>query len=122
VAAKIFTTAQKLVLLGLVQMLFVFTVFIESVAGMQQAPVYQAAQVSKEFDKNVVAYQIRMPSFSVYRQQITPKDDPQVGDLVFTKVGKLSSLQESLPNADLHTVFAQGGILLIDVQERKPMQ
>lgn len=107
---------NKLILNGVAQTIFVVTVFVEAFAGMQQVPVHQAALFTKNSDKNVVAYQIKMPSFSVYRDAITPKTTPRIGDRVFTKIDRVDELQKELKNAKLNQVFRQGGIVLVDIE------
>lgn len=110
---------NKYIYLGVIQAVFVFTVFIEAVAGMQQSPVYNAAQYAINNPKTTTSYQIRMPSFSVYREQITPNRLPSIGERVFTKIDKIDTLADALNaaqiQAHLDIVFQQGGIILIDV-------
>lgn len=108
---------NRLVALGLLQSVFVFHFVTEAAAELQQQPVKNAAEfVSQYPDKNVIAYGIKMPSFSVYRQQITPRRSPQAGDLVFTRVDKLEKLQQSAAPNRLKTLYQQGGILIVEVQ------
>ena len=107
---------QKFVALGVLQTLFVFTVFIEAAGELQQGPVKRAAQLANErgFEK-VVAYGISMPSFSVYRQAITPRNSPNDADLIFTRSDRLESLEQDL-GQDLNLIFREGGIVLVERQ------
>lgn len=108
------SNVQKFVALGALQTLFVFTVFIEAAGELQQGPVKRAAQLANErgFEK-VVAYGISMPSFSVYRQAITPRNSPNDADLIFTRSDRLESLEQDL-RQDLNLIFREGGIALVE--------
>lgn len=109
------TVTKRLVAIGVLQAVMVFNVVIEGIAGLQQDPIVNAAELSRKQQKSVVAYLIKMPSFSVYREQITPNRKPLEGEWVLTKINHLESLQTSLPNAELQLVFEQGGIILVEV-------
>lgn len=117
------TNANRTIYVGIVQSVFVFTVLIEAIAGLQQSPVYNAAQYENPNNKPIIAYQIRMPSFSVYRNNITPNRPPQLGDRVFTKIDKIAALRSTIidqvPAAELQVVFKQGGIVLVDIEYAK---
>lgn len=54
-----------------------------------------------------------MPSFSVYRDAITPRRAPQAGDLVFTRLDHLSGLSEGRSDLRLTVVYRRGGIVLL---------
>ncbi|AWB66842.1 glycosyltransferase family 39 protein [Saccharobesus litoralis] len=111
-------TAEKLVAIGVVQTAFVFLVLIENIAYLQQTPVKQAAEIAKQYPQDsVVSYQIKMPSFSVYRQAITARRTPQSGDLVFTRVDRLSKLQQLYSENALTIVYQQGGIILVEIKD-----
>ncbi|MDO6719164.1 glycosyltransferase family 39 protein [Psychrosphaera sp. 1_MG-2023] len=111
--------ANRTIYVGVIQSIFVFTLLIEAIAGLQQLPVYNAALHKNPQNKPIIAYQIRMPSFSVYREQVTPTRSPQIGDRVFTKIDKIAELKLAIadltPVAELQVVFKQGGIVLVDI-------
>ncbi len=106
---------QGLVLLGIVQAVAVNGTLLPVISAAQQQPVKVAALLARSQPADVVAYQTRMPSFSLYRRAITPHRDPKPGDLVFTRKGRLTSLEKELGRQDLNIVFQQGGVLLVKV-------
>jgi hypothetical protein len=107
---------QKFITLGFLQTLFIFNVFIEAAGELQQGPVKRAAQLASERGyENVVAYGISMPSFSVYRQAITPRNAPSGADLIFTRADRLEALGRDL-RQDLNLIFREGGIVLVEPQ------
>ncbi|MBU0655862.1 MAG: glycosyltransferase family 39 protein [Gammaproteobacteria bacterium] len=92
---------------AVLQALFIVSVLIPVIAWIQQAPVKEAARFARHYlaDSVVVMDGLNMPSFTVYRERITPQRPPQVGEYVFTKAG-------SLPPGEYQTVFKQGGVML----------
>ncbi len=104
---------KKLALAGLLQSLFCFTLFIPAIAGMQQAPVKAAALSSRHLEQELIAYRINMPSFSAYRNAITHRRPPEIGDVIFTREDKLGELQAQFPGAQLDIFFRDGGIVLL---------
>jgi hypothetical protein len=49
---------------------------------------------------------VNMPSFTVYREALTPRRSPEVGEYVFSKAGALQPVENYM------VVFKQGGIVL----------
>ncbi|BBP44706.1 glycosyl hydrolase [Thiosulfatimonas sediminis] len=114
---KNWPVANRLIVIGLAQTIFVFHFVIEVAADLQQQPVKNAAAYATQHsDKKVVTFGIKMPSFSVYRQKITPRDRPQAGNLVFTRIDQLEHLQQTYPQFNSQVVFQEGGILLVEMQ------
>ncbi|MCB1693833.1 MAG: hypothetical protein KDI19_13785, partial [Pseudomonadales bacterium] len=109
------STWQKLVLSGFVQNAFVFSLFVPAVAGMQQQPVKDAAMIARTLGRPIVAYAIHMPSFSVYRDAITPHRMPGEGEIVFTRNDRVAELRERLAGQNLgaQPIFAKGAIRLL---------
>ncbi|MGD8429681.1 MAG: glycosyltransferase family 39 protein [Ectothiorhodospiraceae bacterium] len=103
------TPAQGLVAAGAIQAVVIMNSLLPAVAELQQVPVKQAAMVARELDAPVVAYRIRMPSFSVYLGRPTLSREPTPGDLVYTRVDRLEDL-----NA-YHVLYRKGGIALVRV-------
>jgi 4-amino-4-deoxy-L-arabinose transferase-like glycosyltransferase len=77
--------------------------------NLMQLPVKEAALLAKQEGYEVVMWKVRMPSFSVYRQRVTPRRDPQPGEVVFTRLKNL----EHLPAYDL--LYEKGGFALATV-------
>jgi 4-amino-4-deoxy-L-arabinose transferase-like glycosyltransferase len=88
---------QRLVLAGVVQTLVVFGALVPRVFDVMQAPVKEAGQIARELGLPTVVYRTSMPSFSVYRDAITPQvAAPEPGQLVFLRVDKLQPLAQQL--------------------------
>ncbi|MCG6861317.1 MAG: glycosyltransferase family 39 protein [Chromatiaceae bacterium] len=106
---------QGLLLVGLVQMAVVSGVLVPRVMEILQGPVKEAARLARELDMPTVVYRTSMPSFSVYRQAITPDRDPRPGDLVFLRVDKLDNLAVWYPRLKQELVFRRGAVALVKV-------
>ncbi len=112
----------KFVTIGFIQTLFVFNFFIQVMAGLQQQPVQEAAYIAKaRAGQHVVAFGLHMPTFSVYRDAITPNEKkPQPGDIIFTDADNQLKLQQRHPEAVFAELFNKGGIRLLEWQDAKP--
>lgn len=106
-------TWQVLILTSIVQTALIMTLLVPALAGIQQTPVKQAALIARNHPQTVVAFGINMPSFSVYRDAITPRRFPKTGEIVFTKVDKLSELQQHFSDRLLQTLYRSGGVALL---------
>lgn len=86
---------------------FVIVQWLGPAAGeLLQQPVKTAALLARSYQGEVVMWNIDMPSFTVYRQKITPRREPKPGDWVFTRIN-------ALPKLGPHEViFSEGGIAL----------
>lgn len=116
---KSFPVYQKLIATGVVQSLFVFLVLIKQFAALQQVPIQNAANFAKQFpNKTFVSYKIKMPSFSVYRQAITYRRKPNVGEIIFTRVDRLAQLEQEYDQYNVAILFQQGGIVLAQLNKR----
>lgn len=104
---------QRLLLAGVVQTLVVFGALVPRVFTVMQAPVKQAALIARELDQPTVVFRTSMPSFSVYREAVTPQvDRPEPGELVFLRVDKLDDLAATRPEERLVTVYRRGPVAL----------
>jgi 4-amino-4-deoxy-L-arabinose transferase-like glycosyltransferase len=106
---------QRLVLFGFVQTLVVSGMLVPRVFDVMQAPVKEAGEIARALDLPTVAYRTSMPSFSVYRQAVTPDRPPRPGDLVFLRRDKRQRLRQQLPDVDLTTVYERGPVMLVRV-------
>lgn len=111
---------KRLILAGVIQVLVVFGVLVPRVFEVMQAPVKDAALRARQLDLPTVAFRTSMPSFSVYREAITPNRVPRPGELAFLRVEKLDQLAKALPGERLETVFRRGPVALVRVHERVP--
>lgn len=109
-------TWQRLTISGMVLNFFIFTMLVRVISGLQQAPVQHAIQFLKNRDghETVVAFQMHMPSFSVYRQKITPLRAPEVGEIVLTRIDRTHKLQQ--PHTQYQQLFESGGLVLLKRQ------
>ena len=71
-----------------------------------QGPVKEAALIAKQRPEPVVAWRYTAPSFSVYRQAVTPRRAPQSGELAVTR-------SERVPETGFETVYRKGGVALV---------
>jgi len=108
-------TWQGLVLAGFVQTAVVYGALVPRVFEVLQAPVKEAALIARGLDLPTVVYRTSMPSFSVYRQAITPDRAPGPGELVFLRVDKLERLDSELPHLAREVIFRRGPVALVRV-------
>jgi 4-amino-4-deoxy-L-arabinose transferase-like glycosyltransferase len=104
---------QRLLLAGAVQTLVVFGALVPRVFAVMQAPVKEAGLIARELDRPTVVYRTSMPSFSVYRDAITPwTAAPEPGELVFLRVDKLDDLAATHPHDALLVLYRRGPVAL----------
>jgi 4-amino-4-deoxy-L-arabinose transferase-like glycosyltransferase len=86
---------------------FVIVQWVGPAAGaLLQQPVKTAAEQARQYSEPVVMWRVNMPSFTVYRRQVTPRREPKAGEIVFTRI-------DALPDLGAHeVVFQQYGIVL----------
>lgn len=104
---------QRLLLLGALQALFMTAVFIPAAGEMQQTPVKVAAELARELPGTVVAFDVRMPSFSVYRGAPTPRRMPEPGEWAFTRIQGVEVIAATYPDQTIEILFQEGGIALV---------
>ena len=109
---------QRLILAGLIQGLVVSGVLAPRVFAVMQAPVKEAALLARRLDLPTVVFRTSMPSFSVYRQAITPNRTPRTGELAFLRVDKLDALTRELPDLRLDLVYRRGPVALVWVRDQ----
>jgi len=110
---------QGLVLIGFVQAGLLSGVLVPRAMEVLQGPVKEAALLARELDMPTLVYHTSKPSFSVYRQAITPARDPAAGDLVFLRVDRLDKLVRQHPRLELELVYRRGAVALIKVTARR---
>ena len=113
---------QRLVITGVCFNVFMFTVLVKFIWGVQQAPLHQVMDNLEAYYPNqtVHTYRMHMPSFSVYRQQITPLTAPQSqGALCVVRVDRLSKLEQAVAPLQVETLFQSGGLLLTQLHQAK---
>ncbi|NEX20146.1 glycosyltransferase family 39 protein [Thiorhodococcus mannitoliphagus] len=107
---------QALIFVGILQTIFVFGVLVPRVFDTLQTPVKEAALKAKAMDLPTVVYRTSMPSFSVYRDAITPNRIPKDGELVFLRVDKLQKLVMDDPQLELELLYQRGAVALLRVR------
>ncbi|MFO1341192.1 MAG: glycosyltransferase family 39 protein [Burkholderiaceae bacterium] len=84
-----------------------------------QGPVRDAAAFARNRPEPAVQWQLHQPSFSVYREQPTPRRAPQPGELALIRVDHLKKLPPEAAGA-WETVFEERGIALIHWRGEAP--
>ncbi|MCG6941242.1 MAG: glycosyltransferase family 39 protein [Thiohalocapsa sp.] len=109
---------QRLLLAGAVQTLVVFGALVPRVFEVMQTPVKEAGLLARELDLPTVVYRTSMPSFSVYRDAITPwTSHPEPGELIFLRVDKLDDLAATRRGDKLVEVYRRGPVALATFPE-----
>ncbi|NEV63123.1 ArnT family glycosyltransferase [Thiorhodococcus minor] len=109
---------QALVFVGILQTVIVFGVLVPRVFDTMQTPVKEAALKAKAMGLPTVVYRTSMPSFSVYRDAITPNRIPKDGELVFLRTDKLQKLVADDPRLELELIYQRGAVALL--RARRP--
>lgn len=109
---------QRLIAIGFIQVIIAYGIVVPRVFEVMQEPVKEAAMLARRLDRPTVVYRTNMPSFSVYRQAITPAREPRPGDLVFSRVDKLDKLAAQWPDLEQTILYQRGPVALVDVREK----
>jgi 4-amino-4-deoxy-L-arabinose transferase-like glycosyltransferase len=81
-----------------------------AIGELQQGPVKEAAAVARKIDTPIVAWRVNVPSFSVYRDEVTKRvDSPGPGDVVLTRSDELRNLGR------VDILYRKGGIALVRI-------
>jgi 4-amino-4-deoxy-L-arabinose transferase-like glycosyltransferase len=110
---------RGLILAGFLQVIIVYGALVPRVFQVLQQPVKEAALLARHLDLPTVMYRTSMPSFSVYRESVTPDRDPVVGDLVFLRIDKLDTLAERFPQLEREVVYRRGQVALLRITGEK---
>ncbi len=98
----------KLVATGAVQVGLLAGVVVPYAGGLVQGPVKAAGLKASELGGDVLFWRFTTaPSFSVYRQGVTLKGDPQPGQMALTRIDRLPA------DAPVDILFRQGGVALV---------
>ncbi len=97
---------QGLLIAGVLHTLVIVQWVGPAAGELIQQPVKTAAKLAGQYDETIVMWRLNMPSFTVYREHITPRRDPQPGELVFTRIDALSDLGAH------EVIYQEGGIVL----------
>jgi len=81
-------------------------------AELQQGPVKRAALLARQAGWPVRSWRFNVPSFSVYRDAVTPATDtPRPGDVILTR----SDALDGSPSP-VRVLFREGGVLLVRIE------
>ncbi len=106
---KKFTADKIVIAMGYVLTFYVLTVVAPAVGEVNQQPIKNAAAFAAENDLELVIWRLDNPSFSVYRQKVTPILKPKDGEIAITKITRLNKF------AEYEILFKQGGIVIVKV-------
>ncbi|MEN3365932.1 MAG: hypothetical protein V7606_3206 [Burkholderiales bacterium] len=102
------TVWRRLLATGFLCSVALVALLLPAMGELQQGPVKEAAAIAKATGEPVHAWEINMPSFSVYLGDIPVRDGlPNAGELVFTRVDALAQL------GLVEVVYRKGGIALV---------
>lgn len=100
---------QRTLIAGVLSILVLMQSLMPALGALQQQPVKDAALLAKKLGGPAVMWDLDMPSFSVYRQAVTPQIPPKPGDLVFTRADHLDRLAKL---GHYKVLYEHGGIVL----------
>ncbi|WP_370978699.1 ArnT family glycosyltransferase [Agaribacterium sp. ZY112] len=112
-------TWQRISLAGLSLNTLFFTVIVTVIFNLQQAPIQDMIRVSQEqySGEPVVAYRMHMPTFSVYRKEITELRTPALGELSLVRIDRLKRLEDEVSPLAVNQLHKSGGLILVRVVE-----
>ena len=88
-------------------------ILLTAVAELQQGPIKNAGMVARELPNDLVMVGMRTPSVGVYADKTLSAGPPESGDLVLIYHDRLQSGRDNLEGTVL---FAQGGVVLLEVE------
>lgn len=101
------TTWNRLMAVAVLQVLVLASAVVPWVGNVLQGPVKAAAAfVRVSGEQTVVAWRLDVPSLSVYREAVTPRREPQPGELAVTRIDRV-------PETGYETLFSQGGVAVV---------
>lgn len=108
-------TWQRLVVIGIVINVLVFTHIVKIASNLQQQPIHRAISFLNQHypEEQVVAYKLHMPSFSVYRQRITPLRAPEAGELALVRIDRIEKLRNAISPVKVTELYSNGGLVIV---------
>ncbi len=97
--------AHKLVLAATTQVVVLSLAVTPWFGAVLQGPVKEAALIAKELDEPVVSWRFTAPSFSVYREAVTPSRAPEAGEVALTRIDRV-------PAENVELIYSKGGVAL----------
>lgn len=99
----------SLCLVGVLQGLLVWFLFIPTYSETQQQPVWEVAMFAKELNRPIVTQSIDMPSFNVYLDRVTERRSLNPGEVGFAREDRLKRIGH-----DFNIIFESGPLVLIE--------
>jgi hypothetical protein len=104
------SVSRRLITMGVLCSAAFGGMVLPAIGELQQGPVKEAAAVARKIDTPIVAWRVNVPSFSVYRDEVTKRvDSPGPGDVVLTRSDELRNL------ARVDILYRKGGIALVRI-------
>ena len=91
--------------------LYINMVVIRNYALVVQQPIKEAALYAKKHNLHVMLYHFTKPSFLVYREELSPKKEPQVGDYILTQKHNLAKFKK------YSVQYTKNGLYLIRIDK-----
>ena len=85
--------SQRLLAMGGVQLALIALIVLPVLSEARQQPLKSAAKLAQAAQADVVSQGVRMPSFSFYRDAITPERTPKPGQWVLITLDRLPELK-----------------------------
>lgn len=98
--------------IGLVQAVAFNGLLAPMVMSATQVPVRELAEIARPMVQPVVSYRVSQPSFSVYRQAVTPSRLPELGEIVFTRRDRLAEVVQRVQPAEIRVISERGRFVL----------
>lgn len=105
---------QRLCLAGVLFAILIFHIVIPAATDVYQGPIVRAAQWAKQNDVPVNKnWGLDNPSFSVYREAVTVKGEPQPGEIVLTNLDRIMRQKPE----QYQILYQDAGIVIARLEE-----
>jgi len=100
-----------LISVGITMVILINFIVITAYGELMQKPIKEAGLLAKNREyKNIIMYKVNTPSFNIYYEGLVFKKEPNVGDIVFTKLPRLRDFK----NYDV--LYKKNGFILIKIK------
>jgi len=97
---------KRLVVAAALQVVVLAGVVVPYAGALVQGPVRDMALKVRDMNEDVTLKSFTAPSFSVYRQAVTRREEPAPGELAVTHIDRI-------PSSGYDTLETEGGVALI---------
>lgn len=102
--------AQRMLLVASLNTLLLSITVAPFVGDLLQGPVKRAALIARSLPEPGILWNFHAPSFSVYREQVSPTVQAQPGRIALTRADRLP------PDANVEVLYREGGVILVKVK------